>query len=177
MAVIYADKQARSRSDSFRGITGLGAAMKAMTRDRNDIKCHFCGRVGHSKKSKCSLRVKQQQQIDGQQQPQQREEKQNNPRKQHQRNGGGGKGPACCSPHKITTERRRLPARRSRRADGSAHVAATGPLRIKGICSAYDLPEEDDQPERPPQRRRCIPRRQLPRSKATRRKPGRSAHY
>ena len=61
MAAISADNLARSRSDSFRGIVGRGAAMQTMTRDRNDIKCHFCGRVGHFK-SKCSLRVKQQQQ-------------------------------------------------------------------------------------------------------------------
>ena len=27
--------------------------------------------------------------------------------------------------------------------------AATGPSRIKGICSVFDLPEEDNQPERP----------------------------
>ena len=52
MAAIYADNQARSRSDSFRGIARRGAAMmKAMTRDCNDIKCHFCGCVGHPKSS------------------------------------------------------------------------------------------------------------------------------
>ena len=37
---------------------------------------------------------------------------------------------------------------RVKRADGS-HIAATGPSRVRGICSAYDLPEEDDQPEHP----------------------------
>ena len=57
MAAIYADNLARSRSGSFRGIAGRSAAMQAMTRDRNDIKCHFCGRVGHFK-IECPLRVK-----------------------------------------------------------------------------------------------------------------------
>ena len=46
MAAIYADNPARSCSDSFRGIAGHGAAIQAMTRDRN-ITCHFCGRIGH----------------------------------------------------------------------------------------------------------------------------------
>ena len=49
MAVIYADNLARLRSDYFRSITGRGAAMQAMTRDRNDIKYHFCARVGQFK--------------------------------------------------------------------------------------------------------------------------------
>ena len=40
-------------------------------------------------------------------------------------------------------------ARRRKQADANAHVAATRPSRIKGICSAFDLPQEDDQPERP----------------------------
>ena len=47
--------------------------MQAMTRDRKDIKCHICGRVGHFK-SKCPLCFKHQQQDDGQQ-PQQSEER------------------------------------------------------------------------------------------------------
>ena len=49
MAVIYKDNLARSRSDSFRGIAGRGAAMQALVRDRNDIKCHIFYRVGHFK--------------------------------------------------------------------------------------------------------------------------------
>ena len=39
--------------------------------------------------------------------------------------------------------------RRRKQGDGNAHIAATGPSWIKGICNAYDLPEEDDQPEHP----------------------------
>ena len=73
MAAIYADNLARSRSDSFTGIAGRGTAIQAMTRDRKDIKCHICGRVGHFK-SKCPLCFKHQQQDDGQQ-PQQSEER------------------------------------------------------------------------------------------------------
>ena len=87
MAAIFADNLARSRSDSFRGIVGLGAAMQAKSRDRNDIKCHFCGR--DHVKIKCPLRVKQQQENDGLQ-PHQREGQQKNPRRQHHRNFGGG---------------------------------------------------------------------------------------
>ena len=55
-----------------------------------------------------------------------------------------------CSYHKTTTHSDADSCvRRRKRADGNAHIAATGPSRVKGICSAYDLPEEDDQPERP----------------------------
>ena len=39
-------------------------------------------------------------------------------------------------------------ARNRKQTDGNAHIAATGPSRIKGICSAFDLPEEDNQPGR-----------------------------
>ena len=77
VAAIYADNLACSRSDSFRGIAGRGLAMQAMTRDRNDIKGHVCGRVGHFK-IKCPLRVEQQQENDGQQ-PQRREGQQKHP--------------------------------------------------------------------------------------------------
>ena len=38
---------------------------------------------------------------------------------------------------------------RRKRADGNGHVAAAGPSRAKGTCSAYDLAEEEGQPERP----------------------------
>ena len=58
MAAISADNVARSRSDSFREFVGRGAAMKAMTRDRNDTKYHICGRFSHFK-IKCTLRLKQ----------------------------------------------------------------------------------------------------------------------
>ena len=55
-----------------------------------------------------------------------------------------------CSYHETTSHSDAdCRARRRKQADGNAHIAATGPSRIKGICSAFDLPEEDDQPERP----------------------------
>ena len=148
MATIYPDNLAHSRSGAFRGIAGRSAAMQEITRDRKDIKCHICGRVGHFK-SKCPLCFMHQQQDDGQK-PQQREEHQNNPRRQHQRNSGGGRGPVWCSYHKTTTHSdANCRVRRRKRADGNAHIAATGPSRVKGSCSVCDLPEEDDQPERP----------------------------
>ena len=40
-------------------------------------------------------------------------------------------------------------ARRRKRANGNDHIAAAGPSRVKGVCSAYNLPEGDDQPELP----------------------------
>ena len=145
MVAIYADNLARSRSDSFRGIAGRGAAMQAMTRDRNNTKCHFCGRVRHFK-IKCPLRG---QQENDRQQSQKREEKNKHPRRQHQRNRGGGRGPVWCSYHQTTSySDADCRARRRKQADGSAYIDATGSSRIKGICSAFDLPEEDDQPER-----------------------------
>ena len=55
-----------------------------------------------------------------------------------------------CSYHKTTTRSDAdCLARRRKRADGNAHIAATGPSRVQGICSAYDLPEEEDQTEHP----------------------------
>ena len=80
MASIYADNLALSRSDSLKGVAGCGAAMHAMTRNRDDAKCRFRGRAGHIK-SMCSLRVNQQQEHDGQQ-PQPREEQRECPRTQ-----------------------------------------------------------------------------------------------
>ena len=40
-------------------------------------------------------------------------------------------------------------ARRLKRAGGNDHVAAAGPSRVKEICSANGLAEEEDQPKRP----------------------------
>ena len=57
---------------------------------------------------------------------------------------------AWCSYHKTTTHSDAdCRARRRKPADGNAHVTAAGPSRVKEVCSAYDLPEEEDQPERP----------------------------
>ena len=54
-----------------------------------------------------------------------------------------------CSCHKITAHSDAdCLARRRKWADGNAHIAATGPPHVKGFCSAYDLPGEEDQPER-----------------------------
>ena len=101
LPAIYADILARSRSDSFRGIARRVAAMQAMIHDRNDTKCHTCGRVGHLK-IECPPHFNHQQQNDGQQ-PEGREEYQNNPHRHHQRNSGGGRGLVWCSNHKTTT--------------------------------------------------------------------------
>ena len=152
--------------------------MQPMTRDSNDIKCHFRGRVGHFK-IKCPLRVKQQQENDGQQ-PQQRDEQPNNPRRQHQQNRGRGRGPVWCSYHKAISHSDADSRTRGRKlADGNAHVAATGPSRIKEFAALTTFQNRATSrntltsPSRP---RRYIPRRQLPRGKATMRKPSHSAH-
>ena len=136
-AAIYADNLARSRSDSFRGIAGRGAAMQAMIRDRNDNKCQLCGRVGHFK-TKCPLRVKQQQKNDGQQ-PQQRKRitHADSTTKPWRR----ARSRVVLIPQNNLPQQRQLQPRRRKQADGNAHIAATGPSRIKGICSAFDLPE------------------------------------
>ena len=127
---IDADSLTRSRSDSFRGIAGRGASMQTMTRDGNDVKCHSCGSVGHFQ-DQCLLRVKQQQHLDGQR-PHQREERQKNQREQHQPFGGHRRGPVWCSYHKTTTHGDPdCCAWRRKRNSGNAHIAATGPWRIR----------------------------------------------
>ena len=106
--------------------------MRAMIRDRNDIKCHFCGRVESFQNLSAPLRVKQQLENYGQR-SQQREEQQKHPRRQHQRNRWGGRGPVWCLYHKtIFHSDAACRARRRKQADGNAHIAATGPSRIKG---------------------------------------------
>ena len=178
MAAIYADIPARSRFDSVRGIAGSGATMQAMTRDRKDIKCHVCGRVGYFKR-KCPLRLKHQQHDDGQQ-PRQSEERRNKPRRHHQRNSGGERGPVWCSYHSTTNHSDAdCRARRRKQAEGNAHIAATGPSRVNGICCTYDLPEDYDQPERPyislaaPE---VHPTAAIAEEYATRQRPGHSVH-
>lgn len=72
MAAVYADKLARSRSGSFMGIAGRGAAMKAMVRDRNDNTSVPFVIVSTTSKAYATPRSKNLQKINGQQ-PWQRE--------------------------------------------------------------------------------------------------------
>ena len=54
-----------------------------------------------------------------------------------------------CSYNKTTSHNDADCRVQQHKAGGNAHVAAAQPQRVKGICSAYDLPEEDDKPEHP----------------------------
>ena len=54
-----------------------------------------------------------------------------------------------CSYHKITSHNDADCRVQQHKAGGNAHVATARTQRIKGVCSAYDLPEEDDEPKRP----------------------------
>ena len=54
-----------------------------------------------------------------------------------------------CSYHKTTTHNDADYRVLQHIAGGKAYVAAAQTQRVKGICSAYDLPEGDDEPERP----------------------------
>ena len=49
MSKIYADKIARSHSDSSRGTAGRGVAMQATGRDLSKINCYYCNEFGHYK--------------------------------------------------------------------------------------------------------------------------------
>ena len=137
MAAIYAGNL--SRSESLKGIAGRGAATPAKDRDRTSVLCHYCGEFGYFKR-KCPLRIKHQQQHDQHQQK---------PHGRRQNNGGGGGGRVWCSYHKTTSHNVADCRVQQHKAGGDAHVATARTMRVKGVCSAYDLPEEDDEPERP----------------------------
>ena len=54
-----------------------------------------------------------------------------------------------CSYHKETSHNDANCRVQQRKAGGNVHVAATRTQRLKEVCSAYDLPEKDDEPEHP----------------------------
>ena len=54
-----------------------------------------------------------------------------------------------CSYYKTTSHKDANCRVQQHKAGGNAHVAAARTQRVKGIWSAYDLPEENDDPERP----------------------------
>ena len=150
-----------------------------MTRDRNDIMRNFCGRVRHFK-IMCPLRVKHQL-VNDEMQPQQREEQHNTARGQHQRNRGGGRGPVWFSNHEPTSHGDAdCRTRKRREADSHIHIAASQ-VRVDKRSFQRLRPSRTRRSAgtplaSPSQRRRCIPRWQFPRGKATTRKPGHPAH-
>ena len=54
-----------------------------------------------------------------------------------------------CSYRKTTSHNDADCRAQQHKAGGSANVAVARTKRAKGVCSAYDLPEEDGEPERP----------------------------
>ena len=54
-----------------------------------------------------------------------------------------------CSYHKITSNNDAKYRIQQHKTDGNAHVTAARTQRVKGVCSAYDLLKEDDEPDRP----------------------------
>lgn len=135
-------------SVSARGITTRGIYRQVISRNDNVVKCPICDRVGYLKR-KCPLRFYSHQ-TNNAQQPQQHEDHRNIPRRQHNSNGEGRQGPVWCLHHKTTThgdgDGR---AKRGELADGSTYVATAGPCALRRICSAHNLPEEDERPEPP----------------------------
>ena len=150
MAAIYADNL--SRSESSKGIAGRGAAMQAVDWDRTSALCPYYDQFGHFKIN-CPLRIKHQQQQRQQpvrhHQQQQHGQHQQKPRGRQQNNGGGGGGRVWCSYHMMTSHNDVDCRVQQHKVGGNAHVAAGRTQRVKGVCSAYDLPEEDDEPEHP----------------------------
>ena len=131
MASIYADNL--SRLESSKGFAGRGAAMQTVERDPTNVLCHYCDLFGHFKR-KYPLRIKHQQQ----QRPQPVRYHQQQEHGQHQQKPRGNMfhNDSDCRVQQH-------------KAGVNAQVAATRTQRVKGVCSAYDLPEEDDEPERP----------------------------
>ena len=148
MAAIYTDNL--SPSEPSTGIAGRGAAMQAVDRDRTSVLYHYCGQLGHLKK-KCPLRIRHQQQG---QQPvrhhqQQHGKHQQKSRERRQNNGGDGGDRVGCSYHKITSHNNADCRVQQHETGGNAHVAAARTQRVKGVCSAYDPTEEDEESECP----------------------------
>ena len=54
-----------------------------------------------------------------------------------------------CSYHKTTSHNNADFCVQQHKAGGNARVAAARTRRVKGVCSAYNLSEEDNEPERP----------------------------
>ena len=150
MVAIYANNL--PRSESSKGIAGRGAAMQAVDRERTSVLCHYCDQFRHFKR-KYLLRTKRQQQQRQQpvrhHQQQQRGQHQQKPRGRRESNGGGGRGRVWCSYHKTTSHNDADCRVQQHKAGGNAHVAAARTQRVKGVSSVYDLPEEDDESERP----------------------------
>ena len=150
MAAIYADNL--SRSESSKGIAGRGAVMQTVDRDRTSVLCHYCDQYGHFKR-KCPLRIKHQQHQRWQpvrhHQQQQHGQHQQKPRRRRQNKGGGGGGRVWCSYHKTTSRNDADCRVQQHKVGDDAHMAAAQTQRVKGVCSAYGLTEENYEPERP----------------------------
>ena len=149
MAAIYGNNL--SRSESPKGIAGRGAVMQAVDLDRTSVMHHSCDQFGHFKR-RCPLRIKHQQQQRHQpvrhHQQQQYGQYQQKPRGRRQNNGEDGGGRVWSLYHKTASHNNADCCVEQHKAGGNAHVAAARTQRFKGVCSAYDLPEEDDEPER-----------------------------
>ena len=150
MAAIYADNL--SRSELSKGIAERGTAMQAVNRNRTTVLSYYCDQYGHFKR-KCPLRIEEQQQQQPQpvrhHQQQQRGLHQQKPRRRRQNNGGGGGGRVWWSYHKTTSHNDADCRVQQHKTGGNTHVAAARTQRVKEVCSAYDLTEEDDEPECP----------------------------
>ena len=141
MAAIYADNLSR-RSITTTGIAGPGVAMKTMDRDLSDVQCHNCSTFGHYRRN-CPNRRKQQ--YKGGQNQQQPFRQQHTRGRQQKKGGGGG---IWCSYYKTTTHSDADCRVQHKEGNGNVNVAAVQPSRV-GMCSALDLPEQDNEPERP----------------------------
>ena len=150
MSKIYADKLARSHSDSSRGIAGRCVAMQVTGRDLSKINCYYCNKFGHNRNDCADFKAAPHQNR----RRRQRHHKQRGGHQSDQPNPGGqqqqrGGGQMWCSYHETTTHSdadcRTRPANRS---NGNVHFAQVRPPSNPGIFSSWDLTVRDDSDEK-----------------------------
>ena len=151
MSAIYTANLARSSPTT--GIAGRGAAMPAAEDNRGDIICHYCKRVDRFKNT-CPLRAKHERQR---QQREQRNEQQNQQQGESRQRGRQRHGKTLRQPpsnggrrcsYQNTTNHSNADCHAIKNTNGNAHVAAAQHTRMRGICSARDIPDPKEDSDR-----------------------------
>ena len=152
MVAIYTDNL--SRSESSKGIAGRHAAIQAVDLDRTSVVpgmsllrtiWAFQKKIPTPNQTPAATAAAASSASSATTHGQYQQK----PRGRRQNNGGGGGGRVWYSYHKATSHNDTSCRVQQHKAGGHAHVAAARTQRVKGVCSAYDLAQEDDKPERP----------------------------